>query len=54
MGEQTPADKQRRPDTNVDAALIRWTLSLSPIERLALAQDLIDKAWGYQSKRETT
>lgn len=48
--QPTPDDPERAPDyvppeespDGVDLTLIRWTLSLTPLERLELLQDWVD------------
>jgi len=39
--EATPSPPAESPD-GVDLTLIRWTLSLTPLERLELLQDWVD------------
>lgn len=40
-------------EDGVDLSLIRWSLSLTPTERLQVAQDFIDAFWNPRLDRET-
>lgn len=44
MESREPAP-QEPPDDGVDVTLIRWMLSLTPEERLAVLQGFVDGAW---------
>lgn len=45
------ADVDVSPD-GVDLSLIRWFLTLTPTERLAAAQDMIDTVWALRGADE--
>ena len=40
-------------EDGVDVSLIHWMLSLTPTERLAAAQDMIDTVWMLREGSET-
>lgn len=39
-------------EDGVDLSLIRWFLTLTPTERLAAAQDMIDTVWALRGDAE--
>lgn len=57
--EQSPALSDSEPTLEgalapdgVDLTVIRWMLDLTPTERLAAVQDLIDATWGPRAGDE--
>ena len=49
--ELRPPEESQPPDETDDDALIRWMLSLLPIERLAAAQGFVDSVTELQRAR---
>lgn len=40
-------------EDGVDLTLIHWMLKLTPLERLQVAQDMVDTVWLFRKARET-
>jgi len=40
-------------EDGVDLTLIQWFLSLTPLQRLEAAQDMVDTAWALREGRQT-
>jgi hypothetical protein len=49
----TPEDSEEYSDDGVDLTLIRWMLSLTPGERLAVLQDQVDSLLTLRAKFES-